>query len=67
VTHVISHLDVVGLLAANKAALGGMADQTLEQLGLDEVRAWVVGLARAGQGWVAAGRAGLVWRGLRRG
>ncbi|KAL4425007.1 hypothetical protein ABPG77_002892 [Micractinium sp. CCAP 211/92] len=36
VTHVVSHLDVVRLLAANKAALGGMAEQTLESLGLDE-------------------------------
>ena len=39
---------VVGLLAANKAALGGMADQTLEQLGLDEVRA---SAPCAGRGW----------------
>lgn len=36
VTHVVSHLDVVRLLAANQAKLGGWAEATLEQLGLDE-------------------------------
>ncbi|PSC72908.1 DNA repair XRCC3-like protein [Micractinium conductrix] len=34
VTHVVSHLDVVRLLAANKAALGGAAEQSVEALGL---------------------------------
>jgi len=37
VSHVVSHLDVIRLLAANKEKLGGMEAQTLEQLGLDEV------------------------------
>lgn len=36
VTHVVSHLDIVRVLAANKASLGGMAEASLEALGLDE-------------------------------
>ncbi|PRW56306.1 DNA repair XRCC3-like protein [Chlorella sorokiniana] len=36
VTHVVSHLDVIRLLAANKDKLGGMAEASLEALGLDE-------------------------------
>lgn len=36
VTHVVSHLDVIRLLAAHKDKLGGMAEASLEALGLDE-------------------------------
>ena len=36
VTHVVSHLDIIRLLAANKDKLGGWAEASLEQLGLDE-------------------------------
>jgi hypothetical protein len=36
VTHVVSQLDVVRLLQANQGALGGAAQQTLADMGLDE-------------------------------
>lgn len=49
-THVVSHLDVIRLLAANKDKLGGMEGQSLEQLGLDEVG----GLLCSASGWETA-------------